>query len=62
MSDSHDPILEAVEALKLRGHAVVPWGDDFEAWLVDGETLTDGELMALALRLGLMELTTTRLQ
>lgn len=62
MSDGHDPILEAVEALKLRGHKVEPWGDEFDAWLVDGDTLTDGELMALAVRLGHMESTTTRLQ
>lgn len=62
MSDGHDPILEAVEALKLRGHKVEPWGKEFDAWLVDGDTLTDGEMMALALRLGLMESTTTRLQ
>lgn len=34
MSDGHDPILEAVEALKLRGHKVEPWGDEFDAWLV----------------------------
>lgn len=62
MSDGHDPILEAVEALKLRGHKVEPWGEEFDAWLVDGDTLTEGEMMALAVRLGLMDSTSDRLQ
>jgi hypothetical protein len=55
MSEGHDPVLEAVEALKLRGHTVEPWGDDFMLWLVDGQSLTSGELLALAVRLGLMD-------
>ena len=62
MSEDHDPVLEAAEALKLRGHTVEPWGDDFMLWLVDGQSLTEGELIALAVRLGFMEATTTRLQ
>lgn len=62
MSEGHDPILEAVEALRLRGHTVEPWAVEFDAWLVDGETLTDGDLLALAVRLGLMDSTTDKLQ
>jgi hypothetical protein len=50
-----DPILETVAALRASGHAVEPVGDDFQLWLVDGKTLTQGELLALALRLGLMD-------
>jgi hypothetical protein len=38
MSEGHDPILEAVEALKLRGHVVEPWGDDKLLRLVDGQS------------------------
>ncbi|WP_345819959.1 hypothetical protein ABC766_27395 [Methylobacterium fujisawaense] len=57
MSDGHDPILEAVEALKLRGHKVEAWGEDHMLWLVDGQSLTEGELLALAVRLGLMDST-----
>jgi hypothetical protein len=37
ISEGHDPILEAVEALKLRGHTVEPWGDNL-LWLVDGQS------------------------
>jgi hypothetical protein len=55
MSEGHDPILEAVEALKLRGHMVEQWGEDGLLWLVDGQSLTGGELLALAVRLGLMD-------
>ncbi|QGY05482.1 hypothetical protein MMSR116_29020 [Methylobacterium mesophilicum SR1.6/6] len=50
-----DPILEAVEALRLLGKTVEPWSDDFALWLVDGETLTDSDLLALAIRLGVMD-------
>ncbi|MBP1179942.1 hypothetical protein [Methylobacterium sp. PvR107] len=62
MSEGHDPILEAIEALKLRGHTVDPWGDDHLLWLVDGQSLTEGELLALAVRLGLMDSTSAKLQ
>jgi hypothetical protein len=55
MSEGHDPVLEAVEALRAGGHTVEPWGDDFMLWLVDGQTLTEMELLALAMRLGLMD-------
>jgi len=62
MSEGHDPISEAVAALKLRGHTVEPWGDDHMLWLVDGQSLTEGELLALAVRLGLMDSAATKLQ
>ncbi|MGH1570265.1 hypothetical protein ACRAWG_05865 [Methylobacterium sp. P31] len=55
MSEGHDLIPKAVAALRARGHTVEPWSNDFPYWLVDGETLTDGELPALALRLVLMD-------
>ncbi|MGU3663198.1 hypothetical protein ACLBX9_03245 [Methylobacterium sp. A49B] len=55
MTDEPDPILEAAEALRLLRKKVEPWSDDFALWLVDGETLTDSDLLALAIRLGLMD-------
>lgn len=61
MSD-HDAVTEAAEALIAAGHSVEPWGDDFAFWQVDGRTLSDSDLLALALRLGLMDSTTARLQ
>jgi hypothetical protein len=69
MSGDCDPVLEAVEALKASGRAVRPWPEDILFWLVDGmvwqvdgQMLTDGDLMALAIRLGLMDAPTTKLQ
>jgi hypothetical protein len=55
MSEGHDPIIEAVEALRARGHTVEPVGDDFAMWRVDDQPLTDGELLALAVQLGLID-------
>ena len=54
MTEDHDPNCESVEVLKLRGRWVEPRGDETKLWLVDGKKLTDGELLALALGLGLM--------
>lgn len=62
MSDGYDPIREAVAALRACGHTVEPWTGGLPYWLVDGETLTDGDLLAPAVRLGLLGSTTTRLQ
>ncbi len=62
MSDGDDPIREAVAVLRARGHTVVPWTGGLPYWLVDGETLTDGDLLALAVRVGLIDSTTTTLQ
>lgn len=51
----YDPMIEAAEALIALGHTVVP-DDDFERWQVDGgEWITLGDLLALALRHGLMD-------
>lgn len=61
MSEGHDLILEAVAALRLRGHVVEPWSRRYPLWLVDGETLTDGDLLAIAVRVGLMDSTSTKL-
>jgi len=48
-------MIEAVEALRALGHTVVP-DEDFERWQVDGgEWITLGDLLALALRHGLMD-------
>jgi hypothetical protein len=55
MDDDADPALEAVAALRALGHTVVP-DEEFERWQVDGgEWITLGELLALALRLGLCD-------
>lgn len=62
MSDGHDPIREAVVALRARGHTIEPWPGGLPYWLVDGETLTDGDLLALAVRVGLMDSASTKLQ
>jgi hypothetical protein len=56
MSEGHDPILEAVEALRTYGLEVEPWSGGYPLWLVDGETLTGGQLLALAVRPGLIDL------
>jgi len=54
MNEGADPVLEAVAALQAHGHTVVP-DDDFERWQVDGrEWITLGELLAMAMRLGLV--------
>ncbi|MBN6822855.1 hypothetical protein JRF84_25150 [Methylobacterium organophilum] len=62
MPDDHDAITEAADALIAAGYDLKPWGDDLSLWLVDGESLTDGELMAKAIRNGLMEPPSDRLQ
>ena len=48
-------MLEAVQALRACGYTVEPWSGDYPLWLVDRETFTDGAVIVLALRLGLME-------
>ena len=55
MTDDPDPILEAVEALRAKGHTIEPTGDDLGRWLVDGAERTDGDVIALAFNLGLMD-------
>ncbi|GJE14714.1 hypothetical protein FOHLNKBM_5789 [Methylobacterium longum] len=50
-----DVLFEAVLALRACGYTVEPWSADYPLWLVDGETFTDGAVIVLALRLGLME-------
>ena len=55
MSEGHDTILEAADALRACGHTVEPWSDDFALWLVDRISLTDSDLLALAIQLGLMD-------
>ena len=57
MSADVDPVLEAVAALRACGYIVEPWSNVFLYWLVDGEAMTDGELLALAHRLGLISST-----
>lgn len=47
-------VKEAIEALIAAGHSVEPLGDDFAFWIVDGKGLSDGELLDLASRLGLL--------
>ena len=55
MTDVEDVLFEVVQALRARGYAVEPWSDDYPLWLVDRETFTDGAVIVLALRFGLME-------
>jgi hypothetical protein len=55
MTYIHVVLLEAVEALRACGYTVEPWSRDYPLWLVDWETYTDGAVIMLALRLGLME-------
>lgn len=55
MSDDADSLLEAAEALRLCGRKVKLWSEGYPLWLVDGVTLTDSDLLALAIRLGLMD-------
>lgn len=62
MSDDHDAISEAADALIAAGYDVKPWGDDHAFWFVNGRTLNDADLLALAIRLGLMESSTNKLQ
>lgn len=53
MFEDSDPIDEAVTVITSRGHTVEP-DDDFENWRVDGgDWLTAGDLLALAICLGL---------
>jgi hypothetical protein len=55
MTHVHVVLLEAVQALRVCGYVVEPWSNDYPLWLVDGETFTDGAVIVLALRLGLMD-------
>ena len=55
MSDDVDPAQEAADALRASGITVEPTGDDLALWLVDKRLLTDGDLLALAFRHGLMD-------
>ena len=55
MSIVADAVLEAVESLRAYGYVVEPWSNSYPLWLVDGETLTDGELLTFALHLRLMD-------
>jgi hypothetical protein len=55
MGEGYGQILDAAAALRAHGHRVEPDGGS-ERWLIDGGLwLTDGELLAMAVRLGLME-------
>ena len=55
MSESPNQVLEAVRVLIAKGRRVEPYGEDLLLWLVDGQSLTDHEIVAFALRLGLMD-------
>jgi hypothetical protein len=55
MSGGYDQILNAAAALRACGHTVRP-DSASKRWLVDGGLwLTDAELLAMAVHLGLME-------
>ncbi|GJE14547.1 hypothetical protein [Methylobacterium longum] len=55
MAVVENALVEAVQALRACGYIVEPWSNDYPLWLVDGETFTDGGIVMLALRLGLMD-------
>ncbi|KAA0122131.1 hypothetical protein CIW48_19200 [Methylobacterium sp. P1-11] len=51
----YDPVVEAVELLRVCRHSVEPDGD-FEQWRIDGgEWVSLEHLLGLALRLGLTD-------
>ncbi|TXM64018.1 hypothetical protein [Methylobacterium sp. WL120] len=50
---SDDPFHEAVEALRALGLYVEPTGDDLSLWLVEGEEMSAGGMLKLAMLLGL---------
>lgn len=53
---THDPIEEALDALRAKRHTVKPIGDDLPLWQIgDDVVLVDGALIAPAIRLGLMD-------
>lgn len=55
MSEGYNQILDAAAALRAHGHTVELDGAS-ERWLIDGGLwLTDAELLATAVRVGLME-------
>jgi len=55
MTEGHNPILDAVNGLRARGHTVEP-DEAFERWRVDdGPWISDDELLALAVRAGLRD-------
>lgn len=55
MREGSDPVLEAIAALRSRGHTIEPLEPYPPSWLVDGDTLTEREVVALALERGLMD-------
>ena len=54
MSEGYDPIREAVAAHRPSGCTVKPWSIRDPLWLIDSESLTDGDLMVLVMCPGLM--------
>jgi hypothetical protein len=50
MSDSHDPVAEAVAALIAAGYMVEQFVEPPELWLVDGEIMTEGALLDEAIQ------------
>ena len=55
MMVDHDPVLDAANTLRARGHAVEP-DAEFERWRVDeGPWISDEQLTTLAVLAGLRE-------
>ncbi|MCJ2116566.1 hypothetical protein MKK65_08230 [Methylobacterium sp. J-001] len=55
MTEDFDPTLEALAALQAHGHNVEP-DEESDRWRIDGrEWISHGDLLALALRLGLVD-------
>ncbi len=50
-----DPVLQAADALRAAGVAIEPTGDDLEGWRVGDFTMSDADLVRLAVSRGLME-------
>lgn len=55
MSDDHDPVLEAVAALRATGIIVEPIGDDMDRWQIGDLLFSDAEIVRIAMSRGLME-------
>ena len=62
VEEPNQPARKAVVSLRTRGHTVEPRTGSLPYWLFDGQILKDDDLLALAVRVGLMDWTSTKLQ
>ena len=55
MGDDTDPVLDAVDALRAAGVAVMPIVEELNRWQIGSFTFTDGDLLRLAESRGLVK-------